>query len=86
MNLTNGKVSWRLTQSSTDFCLDHLLVIMLFEVTFYIFKSQKLSYDEALGIIIYLKVYFSISSLVSLGNCLFLRLFIAQLKQKNWSH
>lgn len=86
MNLTNSKISWRLTQSSIGFCLDHLLVIMLFGVAFYIFKSQSFSDDEALGIIIYLKVCFSICSPVWFGNSLFLRLFIAQLEQKNWSH
>lgn len=41
MNLTNSKVSWRLTQISVGFCLDHhLLVRMLFGVAFYILKSQ----------------------------------------------
>lgn len=65
MNLTNSKVSWRLIQSFVGFCLDHLVVTMLFGVAFCIFKSQWLSHDKALGIITYMKVYFHICSRVA---------------------
>lgn len=69
MSFTNSKVSWRLTKSSLGFCLDHLLVRMLFGVAFYTFKASSIL--MTLGIIIYLKVYLHICSPVCLGNSLF---------------